>query len=55
LENTSPPPLLGGKYQPMPIWGKNEKGKRKGGKCTTKRKKEERKRKKEKIRSKRVI
>jgi hypothetical protein len=41
LENTSP---WGGKYQPMSFRGKNMKrGREKGGKCKTKRKKWERK------------
>jgi hypothetical protein len=43
LENT-PPPLGGGKYQPMSFGGKNMKRQReKGGKCKRKRKKGERK------------
>ncbi len=46
MENT-PPPLGGGKYQPMSFGGKDMKRRsEKGGKCKRKRKKEKRKRKK---------
>jgi hypothetical protein len=42
LENTLPPP--GGEYQPMSFGGKDMKGRiEKGGKCKTKKKKEEEK------------
>jgi hypothetical protein len=42
-----PPPLGGGKYQPMTFGGKNMKRRReKGGKCERKRKKDDRIRKK---------